>query len=633
MLRERSLLPALFGACVLFRLTSLFVPILDDDEAWFSASARALHSPFDLYLRAPDNKPPGTAWFFWLFQGNPVLARAGLLVLIVAIALFLGHLAKRISEKAQWPTSLLFLICTAIPAPKLLAVTNEALMLVPLSLALGIWWLALQERRSPPAILSAASGALVASAFLIKQTALLFLLPLVFAQGFFFYKKRMPRTSAIAFALGLIVPLAIAVQLLHPAQVLFWNFTYAASVLTTARESLFSEGKEFFSSALIMGVGLAPLIWASVRTLRSKDKLDRVSEEARFFLVLWFVSGSLAVAAGWGIFLHYFLLLLPPLCLWAGASIGKKGLSYLIALYTACCLFLLIPYSTALWGTDLFYYTSIAAKIQTLTQPEEKVFIWGGNAIPLSLSHRDFTTRFVTSRFAAPPYATPELEKTFEQDFRASPPKLFVDLHERGDNRFRLPFDIYPWLGQDIATRYRKIEDPSLPWAIFYIRDERGSANNSLSSTIESSQRRLQERLQEKLRKDFASIFSSFSSGDMRAYFRLFKWLCSTGNWSVFSQWDALLRVWLSSPSVDRSVEELDRFLQQLLFSNQPLSQLQWPPSPNTETSAMSGDVIIEKTAAEFQGRGQDVPLALRSRAWWISLATVQLQPVAPAKQ
>jgi hypothetical protein len=417
--------------------------------------------------------------------------------------------------------------------------------------------------------------------------------------------------------------------LLRPAQVLFWNFTYAASVLTTARESLFSEGKEFIASILIMGVGLAPLIWASIHTLRNRDKLQSVSFEARFFLVLWFASGSLAVAAGWGIFLHYFLLVLPPLCLWAGVSIGKKGFSYLVVLYTACCLLLLIPFSTALWGTDLFYYANIATRIQALTQPEEKVFIWGGNAIPLSLSRRDFTTRFVTSRFAAPPYATSELAKTFERDFRESPPKLFVDLHERGDNRFKLPITIYPWLKNEIAVHYHEIDDPSAPWVTFYLR-------NTLTSAVATLRSQLIARDSERLRKDFAGIFFSLSSGDTRAYFRLFKWLSATGNWGALSQWDALLRSWLSFPgafmstdpikvSIDRSIEGLDRFWQELFFSDRPTSELQWHHEAD-------GKKIIEDTATAFQQRGQEVPLALRSRAWWISFATVQLQPVAPSQ-
>jgi 4-amino-4-deoxy-L-arabinose transferase-like glycosyltransferase len=634
MLRERSL-RALFAVCVVLRCTSLLLPILDDDEAWFSASAKVLRSPFDFYLQAPDNKPPGTTWFFWLFQGNPILARAGFLILIVTTALFLGWLAGRILGKAQWPTSLLFLIATAVPAPKLLAVTNEGLMLTPLCMSLGIWLLALQKQRPPRLVWSALSGFLLAGALLIKQTALFFLLPPLFAQGWFFYRKSLPRGVAISFALGLVVPLAIAVYLLHPSQFLFWNFTYASSVLLTARESLFAEGKEFFLSILILSLGLAPIIWASIQTFRhchqEKDGFQNVSIQARLFLILWLVSGGLAVAAGWGIFLHYFLLILPPLCLCAGVSIERKGLCYLIAAYTVCCLFLLIPFSTAFWGTDLFYYSNIATKIQAITQPNDKVFLWGGNAIPLPLSHRSFSTRFVTSRFAAPPYVTPDLEKTFEQEFTQSFPNVFVDLHERGDNRFRLPVDVYPWLRRALTAQYQEVIDPALPWATLYVRNGHTTGDCAVLPSASNLRAQSLKRDSERLGGKLAAVFFSM---DIRAIFRLLKWLGTSGDWQAPLQWDQLLRSWLSFQgtfmatdplkiSLDQSVEELTHFFQQLLFSDQPVSEIQWHTmTPNINDAS-------EKVAAAFKQRGQDLPLALQSRAWWISFATVQLQPVA----
>jgi len=630
MLRERSL-RALFAVCVVLRCTSLLVPVLDDDEAWFSASARVLRSPFDFYLQAPDNKPPGTTWFFWLFQGNPILARAGFLALIVATALFLGWLAGRILGKARfftWPTSLLFLLATAVPAPKLLAVTNEGLMLAPLCVSLGIWLVALQKQRPPRLIWSALSGLSLAGALLIKQTALFFLLPPLFAQGWFLYRKSLTRDVAISFALGLVGPLVIAVYLLHPALVLFWNFTYARSVLLIARESLFDEGKEFFLSILILSLGLAPIIWGSIHTFRQKDLFQNVSSQARLFLILWLVSGGLAVAAGWGIFLHYFLLLLPPLCLCAGVSVGRKGLGYLIGVYSMCCLFLLIPYSTALWGTDLFYYSNIATKIQAITQPDDKVFLWGGNAIPLPLSHRNFSTRFVTSRFAAPPYATPELEKTFEQEFTGSFPNVFVDLHERGDNRFRLPVDVYPWLRRALTARYQEVVDPALPWVTLYVRNGHTTGDCTVLPAVSNLRAQSLQRDSERLRGKLATVFFSM---DTRAIFRLLKWLGTSGDWQAPLQWDLLLRSWLSFQgtfmatdplkiSLDQSVEELTHFFQQLFLSDQPVNEIQW--------HTMMRDAS-EKVAAAFKQHGQGLPLALQSRAWWISFATVQLQPVA----
>ena len=68
-------------------------------------------------------------------------------------------------------------------------------------------------------------------------------------------------------------------------------------------------------------------------------------------------------------------------------------------------------------------------------------------------------------------YATPDLAKIFEREFNESLPNIFVDLHERGDNRFRLPVDTYPWLRRALTSQFQVLNDPSLPWVTFYLRN------------------------------------------------------------------------------------------------------------------------------------------------------------------
>src|SRR5689334_2913441 len=69
--------------------------IIDDDEAWWSASALALRSPWDFYRKAVDDKPPGAVWFYWcvaqLFPhgDDPRVARAVFTALYVAGAALL----------------------------------------------------------------------------------------------------------------------------------------------------------------------------------------------------------------------------------------------------------------------------------------------------------------------------------------------------------------------------------------------------------------------------------------------------------------------------------------------------------------------------------------------------------------
>ena len=72
------------------RFLSLIPSIIDDDEAWFSASAAALKHPFEFYQRALDNKPPGTVWFYEWVQGfeqgmqDPHLVRFVFILLMIS---------------------------------------------------------------------------------------------------------------------------------------------------------------------------------------------------------------------------------------------------------------------------------------------------------------------------------------------------------------------------------------------------------------------------------------------------------------------------------------------------------------------------------------------------------------------
>jgi hypothetical protein len=81
-------------------------------------------------------------------------------------------------------------------------------------------------------------------------------------------------------------------------------------------------------------------------------------------------------------------------------------------------------------------------------------------------------TGFPNSRFAAPPYATPESKAAFLAEFSAEKPELVLDLHERGDNQFNVPIAAFPELSMILANEYRSWSDPRLPWVRFLVRSD-----------------------------------------------------------------------------------------------------------------------------------------------------------------
>lgn len=462
-----------FALVLALRLLSLVPSVIDDDEGWFAASANALTGPFSYFRRALDDKPPGTVWFdeavrwvaLQLGLGPAHLAqwsRLAGLCLLALTAWALYRLARRRTPEARaagtW-TALFFLLGSGAFSPKLFALTNEQLLLAPVSLAV---LLALDASLGPRWLRAASAGVALGLACWVKQTALAFLLPVLLAcDGL--------GSAALAVA-GLFLTAfggALAVGL---SDYRTWVLSYPRQVLVAARRSLFSGGAEAAKNAGLFALALWPLFGRAVRTARVGG-----TDRERRVVLGWAVAALLAIALGRGLFPHYFLLLLPPLSLLAGEEVARAGLprwqrAWLWVAYAGCALAAAWPFAHLFWGNDLPYFQRVADRIAQLAPPTERVFLWGGSPVPLALSGRPNATRFLTSRFLVPPYSTAQTRGLFQRDFSAHPPALVVDLHARGDNQQNAPPDALPWLGRALASGYRVWADPALPWARFYVR-------------------------------------------------------------------------------------------------------------------------------------------------------------------
>ena len=94
----------LFWFAAILRILSVFPLVIDDDEAWWSASALALKTPWEFYHKAIDNKPPGTVWFYWLsghllpVGADPRIARAAYVTVTVFAAWLLSLMARKMKN-------------------------------------------------------------------------------------------------------------------------------------------------------------------------------------------------------------------------------------------------------------------------------------------------------------------------------------------------------------------------------------------------------------------------------------------------------------------------------------------------------------------------------------------------------
>jgi hypothetical protein len=351
--RKAPLIFSPFFWASLFWITAvlrfLCVPpfVIDDDEAWWSAASLAMKSPWDFYRSAVDHKPPGIVQFYWLVDhlipssSDPRVIRAAYTAISVLAAGVLGWIAARFARKRQeaeslalgqtlaqtlaephstgstellgWCAGTLFLLVSAIPTPKILSVTADGLLIYLVIFAYG---LALFFEFPGVCLLS---GMILGMSLLIKQTAVFFALPILFAQ----YPRKWSWKQIATFALGsmlVVVPVMIASDV-H--EFFYWTWTYPSKVLTAVRERAFDSNSQMISTILIFSVATLPILWwMAVRAVRtSKTEKWKVLLD---FRVLWLISGVAAAFLGKGLFLHYTLLFLPAFALLAADTLVRQ---------------------------------------------------------------------------------------------------------------------------------------------------------------------------------------------------------------------------------------------------------------------------------------------------------------------
>jgi hypothetical protein len=567
--RERSW-KILFACLSLGRLLSLIPFVVDDDEAWWSVAARSLSSPFEYYFRAVDHKPPGIVWFVKFFGSDPRISRLFFTLLISLVAVALGRLALWFQEKkpgTDWKAACFFLFALAVGSPKLLTVTADGVLVLfvvagyVVALTTDFWWTCL------------AAGALLSFALLVKQTAIFFAIPILFARR----PKSWSFKEILGFALGATLIYLPTVLLMNWREFFYWNWTYPREVLTRARGSSFNVLYDMVTNSLQYVVVLLPLCYFALRA--------KVIDWKRDFRVLWLIAAMMGTFLGSGIFLHYYLLLAPPLALLAadGWQETRFALPWLLAGYAFACTIIALPFSGLFWGNDAAYAQVVGQKIDLIGDEthDHSVMIWGGSSLPLSYSHGNYFGRFLLPRFAEAPYDTERTQEIFHQEFEEHLPTLVVDLHERGDNRFDNSFSTDYLIATRVHADYQLLIDPTIPWAKFYIK------NSATLSSLDELRLEVVSGLD-----NLQRVYSKFPAHD--------------GEWRFWREErryrisNALELIALQSQdsSVRDRAEELLR-------------------DPNSDQAV---------SFLKEQNREETI-LPLRSELWWPEVAIVELQP------
>jgi hypothetical protein len=589
-----------FALALAARLVALVPPVIDVDEAWFAASGAALEHPGDFYAQTADNKPPGTVWFYWavnrlLGSGlDPRPARAIYALLLLAAAWLLARVVRewpsraprRDESLAPWYAAAAFLLASGATSPEMLAVTTEGLMLLPLAALMSVG-----ARVVGGAGLTvggaAIAGLSLTACVLLKQTGLVFAVPVLYAAWRARREGRAPRAALAMLAAASLGVLALVIARLGPNEVWFWCFEYPRRVLAPARARLFSIQAVAVTAAAVT-VSFAPLLVATHGALASV----RRSGPRERLLALWIAGACASMVAGGGIFPHYYLLFLAPLAVLFGRAATTRGLAWVGGCAAITAILAATPSLGALWGTDLLHYGKVGETLARLVPREERIFIWGGNALPAVLSGRLASTRYTTARFLVPPYATAATLSWFHDDFARRPPGVVVDSHARGDDRISVaPDDADPWLARSLARDYVACTSRMVEWTVFYVRRDLGerAAREGLDcGGVTSADKG--KHSQSLARKAITRLFTDIlrSPGDALAF-------------------EAAIRA--------------RRALEMIEGERDPFRAPAFAASP---------EIVFAQVRGRALARGMPAPACAETRFWWLSAALVAYQPRIP---
>jgi hypothetical protein len=504
---------------VVLRLPTFGRPLLSDDEAIYATTADAMGRGDLLYLDVVDHKPP---LVYYVYQAGFALAgpyntHAAHAMVVIAVLLVAGLLfavARGAGAGASPRTGLaaagLYLVfSTTWHDYDALAANCELFLLVPQTAA--AWFLSRSEGGSGAQVTGwknqLAIGVLVGVSALFKYQGLTFL---AVTGGLAAWSVRVGRCSwrrATAYAAVQVVGAAIPAALYlawswragSAAATIYWfafNFSYVGAGLS-GTEAL---ARGLMRTALVGGsafvpyaLGLTGAVATAVGVVRALRRPPPDRQRAstnlppsnQVLALLWLSSSAIAVATGGRFFGHYFHLILPALCLLAAPGFVRwwgRGRWFRVSLIALCALPVFFFFALASFARPLAAridegeppYEEVAARIDALTTPSDRIFVWGNSPQLYVLARRPMGTRFsfcnyMTGESPGTPTETGAWNADRNQwpaawdmvfaDLESRRPALFVDAAAAGwDGYDKFPLARYPRLLAYVEEHYRPVE-------------------------------------------------------------------------------------------------------------------------------------------------------------------------------
>jgi Dolichyl-phosphate-mannose-protein mannosyltransferase len=468
---------------VVIRAPALVHPKAIDNEAVYSVVANEIVDGGRPYADGIERKPPLLFWtyaaiFKTFGKYNWNALHLVELVWVLATMAALYAIGKQLFDRN---TGLIAALLYSVYQPwmswKNLAFNGEVLMNLPIVLA---WAIAFKRSsaRIRPELLGA--GALLCSAFLLKQPAAIAAVPLGIYLLLPSYRasRHLTRASSIGQAatltLGFLGALSLVIVVLHKQGILSEAFHWTITDHTIPHVFV-SQGVLL---TLAFTVYCLPLVLGAIMAYRDTHAIWRPVGAERTALLALLVASTIGVAAGARFYQHYYIQLIPPLALLAAPHYSRILLEktdphprllwrWILSAWLAVTV---IWFSIRhWWGLAPERRPSEAGRyLMEHSATDERIFVWGDNAdIYLDARRRPASRYVLTFPLTGKIFGGNRLKvdtrkriqpggwNTLEEDFRRHPPAYIVDAQSDPDAKY--PIRDFPILAKWIAEGYRPV--------------------------------------------------------------------------------------------------------------------------------------------------------------------------------
>jgi hypothetical protein len=477
-------LAVVIAVVVFIRLHFLAIP-LERDEGEYAYAGQLMLQGIPPYRLVYNMKFPGVyaayALIMWIFGESSVGIHLGLLIVNIANIVIVFLIARRLTGLiAGIAAAVSYTILSA--SPSVLGLAAHATHFVMLPTLLGALVLLKPVLTKKMVFVS---GILFGVGLLMKQPAIFFI---CFGATWLLFRDWRARLTFrqtllrnALFITASVLPLAGTAFWLWRAGVFskfwFWTVLYAreyAGVISI------SQGARLFFDQIGIVIGFGWPLWALAALGVAASFLDKAMRNSAFFILTFIAFSGLALSSGFLFRRHYFIFVLPAICLLVGVATASafnfcsrlaRPLRFLpLAIFVVCSRVALSGQLSLLsqrpsdvvrmiYGPNPFSEAvRVAEYLQAHSNPTETIAILGSEPEIYFYAHRHSATGYIyTYPLMEPQRYAVQMQREMIREIEAAQPKylVFVSVTPSWLRRPNSATEIFDWFDRYSAADFQ----------------------------------------------------------------------------------------------------------------------------------------------------------------------------------